>query len=217
MRPSTYYIPLILIILFTTQESCEEESVPIQSGSYFPLDEGKEWEYVRWIRVGLDEPPGFIMDTLSLHVGYEVKVDGRTYKSIVDPEGNVDKLVRVEGSKYLARQHELYQNDYSHEYVFLDTDKAVGESWAYIKDGGYSKTKYTIEAKRATHTYNGLVYKNVIKVRVNYYYRDVDGNFEHAHTVFHYYAPGVGEIYNFYPYPISSRYGDVSSFISNDK
>jgi hypothetical protein len=113
----------------------------------------------------------------------------------------------------------LYSSDFSHEYVFLDTDKAVGESWHYIKtDAGYSKAEYIILEKGATANVLGVVYNDVIKVQVNYY-QPVAGTDDHELWLssVHYYAKGVGEIYSFYPYPASFTYSDLSSFIMNNK
>jgi hypothetical protein len=208
-----------IISLFLTFAllSCEEHNAPSpENHSYFPLDEHRKWQYQRWIANGLDDSPGHLFDTLNLTIGNDVTVDGKLYKEIAHVNGAVDKIVRIEGSKYFARKHELYQADFSHEYVFLDTEKAVGEAWSYIKDQGYSKTEYVIQAKDATHTILGVNYENVIEVRVNYYHQAQSGEFERWATVIHYYAEGVGEIYHFYPYP-TLVYGDLSAFIMNDK
>jgi hypothetical protein len=194
--------------------ACGEDDAPNQP--YFPLDALRQWQYQRWIAYATDDSPGQLFDTLTLTVQNEVTVEGQLYKEIVDASGNLDKIVRIEGSKYLARNHELYQSDFSHEYVFLDTDKAEGESWSYIKDDGYSKTEYVIQGKNVTHTIQGVEYKNVIEVKVNYYQLAMSGEFDLWASAVHYYAKGIGEIYHFYPYP-TLMYGDVSSFIINGK
>jgi hypothetical protein len=216
MKRSTCRIAGILpMLLISGLLSCEEHNAePDQS--YFPLDPQHEWRYQRWIANGLDNPPGQLFDTLVLTVQNDVTVEGKVYKEVVDEIGILNKIVRREGSKYFARNHELYQSDFSHEYVFLDTDKAVGESWSYIKDEGQSKTEYVIHAKNATHTIQGVEYKHVIEVEVNYYYLAPGGDFEQWGTVVHYYAAGVGEIFHHYPYP-TLMYGDVSSFIMPGK
>jgi hypothetical protein len=194
--------------------SCEEHIQP--NLPYFPLDSSNEWRYQRWISSGAKGTPAWLMDTSTLIVQNEITIDGKVYREIVDENGFVDKIVRIQGSKYFARNHELYRSDFSHEYVFLDTDKAVGESWSYIKDDN-SKTEYVIQARNATRTIGGIEYKNIIEVRVNYFNPTPSGEFEHWVTALHYYAKGVGEIYHYYPYPISLRYGDVSGYIIDSK
>lgn len=191
--------------------SCDEEHPLKQSsGDYFPLEDSKKWSYERWLSMSIS--PDVILDTMHLRVDGDITVDGKSYKQILDHNGDVDKIIRVEGSMYFGRDHELYSG-YSHEYMFLDSEKPEGYSWFYIKDEGMSKTEYVISAKNTEHTILGKTYTDVIEVQVNYY--DMYGTDEltYRSSVIHHYAKGVGEIFNFYPYPVSLYYGDVSSFI----
>jgi hypothetical protein len=208
-------LPMIFVIaLLACEESTETTKQVEPDQSFFPLNPKREWRYERWLTN--DATPGQIIDTLTLTIAGEVTVDGKVYREIKTPDGSIDKIVRVEGTQYFARNHELYGLDFSHEYVFLDTYKGEGESWYYIKDVGSSKTEYVIQARNATHTIQGKEYKNVVEVRVNYYRLGAEDKFEQWASVIHYYAQGVGEIYHYYPYP-TLMYGDVSSFILADK
>ena len=204
------YILVLLILL----PSCEEDSDPGLTGNYFPLNNGREWTYERWLANGPDE---MIWDTVTLQVQGSSIIDGQSYSQIIDPEGRVEtKVVRVEGSRYFGRHHELY-GSFSHEYVFLDTDKAVGESWSYIKDGGSSKTEYVIAAINSSQVVAGIKYNDVIEVKVNYYQQTPAGNYELWLTALHYYAKDVGEIFHHYPYPVSRLYGDINAYLINDR
>ena len=62
-----------------------------------------------------------------------------------------------------------------------------------------------------THIVNGVGYKNVIKIDVNYYSKHLDGiNYSLLYSARHYYANGVGEIYSFYPYGASGMFCDLN-------
>jgi hypothetical protein len=201
-------ILLTCISILSAIIGCDTNEVSPSEGDYFPLG-GREWSYQRWLS-GVDND-STVWDTLRLRVEGTVDIEGKSYVRMGDPAGFGGKFVRVEGSKYYGRNHELYGNDFSAEYVFLDTEKSVGESWEYIKDSGARKTEYVIKAVNASHTLLGVTYKNVIEVNVNYYYKD-NGVFQLSYTVVHYYAKGVGEIYHYYPYP-SLVYGDLSGLL----
>jgi hypothetical protein len=207
----------LLLLSIMVLNGCQtEDANPQYPDSYFPLENNREWKYQRWMSHDAYNPLDMIWDTLKIHVQGDVVVDGKTYKEIFDNKGFPNKLIRAEGSKYYGRNHEWYGNDFSHEYIFLDTDKAVGESWSYLKDDGLSKTEYIVLAKSTTVNILGVEYKNVIELQVNYYQLSADSQFKEYVlwvTAFHKYAAGVGEIYSFYPAPASEMYGDLSSFL----
>jgi hypothetical protein len=209
---NTISLILYLAILF----ACDNENVqPFnRQTDYFPLESGKQWQYQRW----LDNLPAgensAIFDTLKLSVQGDTIVDDQAYKIINDQFGNIDKIVRRSDGQYFGRHHELY-GTFSHEYVFLDLTKAPGESWSYVKDEGATKTEYVILSKGGTKTVSGIEYSNVIEVQVNYYNLSSNGGFELWVSAFHYYAEGVGEIYHYYPYPVSLVYGNITGLILN--
>jgi hypothetical protein len=205
----------IILIIFATLllAACDDRDIqPTTSADYFPLNSGQEWHYQRWVDNLPADASKNIWDTLKLAVAGDTVVEGKTYKIIADEAGNIDKIVRKEGAQYLGRHHELY-GDFSHEYVFLDLNKSVGESWSYLKDGGTTKTEYTILSKNANHTVSGVEYNNVIEVKVDYYNITITGDFELWVTAVHHYADGVGEIYHYYPYPVSLVFGNISGYI----
>jgi hypothetical protein len=207
MKPIQQFIVPMLVLSGMTIFSCESDTEPKLSGDYFPLEESRQWQYLRSVADGEVDSPTPGADTLTLTIGAELELDGKIYREILGEEGRV---VRVDGSKYFGRRHELYFSDTT-EYVFLDTDKEAGESWFYLKNDGATKTEYVIEAKNTSVSINGKQYQNVIKVRVNYYAANEQGTFEYLNSAFHYYAAGTGEIYRFYPDMIFGN--DVTDFI----
>jgi hypothetical protein len=201
----------ILLPAILALSSCEEPTAEVKT-DYFPLEKNHQWTYHRRISsAGTVDSLNHPLDTLTLRIQGDVIMEDRSYVQFVDKNGNVDKLVRTDGSKYYGRHHEIYSG-FSHEYVFLDVSKQPGESWSYVKNDGYSKTEYVILSKNSARTILGITYKEVIEVQVNYYQPTPDGEKLWV-TALHYYANGVGEIYHYYPYPVSGVYGDISSFI----
>ena len=198
-----------LLLLLT---SCFDKDPEIAPADYFPLPDNRTWTYQRLIGDGNDDSSDKVFDTLHLYVAGDTLVEGRSYKQIMNRNGNTDKVVRKEGTQYFGRDHELY-GGYTHEYMFLDLGKKAGDSWFYIKYGGSYKTEYVIKATDATHTIHGKVYTGVIEVEVNYYYATAPDQFEYRFSATHYYANGVGEIYNFYPHQSSFHFGDLSTLL----
>ena len=78
-------------------------------------------------------------------------------------------------------------------------------------------TEYVISAINPSKISSGVLYKNVIEVQVNYYQQTTSGDYELWGTVYHHYAKGVGEIYNYYPYPASLKYANISAHLINDQ
>jgi hypothetical protein len=152
-----------------------------------------------------------IHDTLVFRVHGDTVVEGKSYRKIIDQNGIVDKIVRVEGTKYYGRSHELYSG-FSDEYMFLDSGKPPHSSWTYLKAGG-GKTQYVIRARSTKHNISGIQYEGVIEVEVNYYSESSPGLYTYWLTSLHYYAEGLGEIYNHYPYPVSGFYADSNSIL----
>jgi hypothetical protein len=204
-------IKIILSIL--ALYACDGAEIqPNSSGDYFPLKDGQQWSYQRWIDFSSDDPVKTSFDTLTLLVSGDTVVEGKTYRVITDGYGNIDKIVRRSGVQYFGRHHEFY-GTFSHEYIFLDLSKAPGQSWSYVKDEGLTKTEYVIVSKNGKQTFLGIEYDNVVEVKVNYYNLSSSGDFELWVSALHYYAEGIGEIYHYYPYPVSFTYGDITGYI----
>jgi hypothetical protein len=185
--------------------NCEEANTRVET-DYFPVVEGLAWRY-RWAQYATIDSSLLMEDTVVLYADGDTLLENKSYKRIVDKTGQIDKLVRTEGDRYYGRNHELYTG-FSEEYLFLDTGVPEGQSWSHIKNNGVDITEYVVEEKNATQVFNDVTYRGVIELKVNYYY--VDGGERHYRfSTRHYYAPGVGEIYAYYPYP-SRTYSNLN-------
>ena len=206
---------LLVITILAAFGSCKYDSIQLPKGNYFPLENNTEWVYQR--KLGYNEADSSIwsMDTLSNKVGGDTLVGGKMYKIILGADDNIEKVIRVDGNQYFGRRHELY-GSFANEYMFLDTDKPVGSSWIYFKDDSTRQTEYIIKAKNSKHIISGKVFEYVIELEVNYYYKELD-RFKYWLTTKHYYAKDVGEIYTFYPYPVSGFYSNSSLFLIANK
>lgn len=200
--------------------SCHYESIsPNEKADYFPLEDKSQTNYLKeYGNMVADETSIWWSDTVTLTVSGDTVIDGLSYKIITTQFGWIEKVVRREGSRYFGRNHEMY-GGFSWEYLFLDTSLPVGSTWEHIKNQGQTKTVYVVEEVNSTHVLNGVKYKDVIKLNVNYYdtYTE-DESFEYRYSVVHYYANGIGEIYAYYPYPASGAYSDLKiSILPNSK
>jgi hypothetical protein len=204
---SLAFFALLLIQLMV---SCETHSIlPETPKDYFPLSDNFHVNYLKENIFGGENETVWASDTVTLTVLADTLVEGLSYKRVINDYGFLDKIVRKEGSRYFGRNHEFY-GGFSHEYMFLDTKAPVDSSWVYIKDNGNTKTEYVIREVNANHTINGVEYKDVIKLDVNYYNNRADGiNFELGLSSKHYYANGIGEIYAYYPPYLSGMYNSV--------
>ncbi len=191
--------------------SCEHQSIlPEKPKDYFPLSDNFQLSYLKENIFEGENETVWSSDTVTFTVLGDTLVEGLVYKKMNNNAFRMlDKIVRNEGSRYFGRNHELY-GGFSHEYMFLDINAPVDSSWVYIKDNGNTKTEYVVKAVNATHTVNGIEYKDVIKLDVNYYNNYTDGiNFELWLSSKHYYANGIGEIYAYYPPNLSGMYNNV--------
>lgn len=178
--------------------NCEEAAVSADEPSYFPLFSGATWQYYRAHYYTTDSSL-MSADTIVQYADGDTLLDNKRYTKIVDNAGNISKLVRIEGSRYFGRNHELYTG-FSDEYLFLDSDVPETQSWEHIKNDGVNITAYVVNRKNATQIFHGVTYHDVIEMKVNYYYID-NGARHYRFSTWHHYAKGVGEIYAYYPYP----------------
>ncbi len=206
----TSVLGLPVLFLIQMLLACTEHDIsPETSKEYFLLDDHTQLDYLmEYISTG-DNETIWYSDTVTLTVLGDTLVEGISYKKIVNEYGFLEKIVRNESTQYFGRNHELY-GGFSNEYMFLDTKVRVDSSWDYIKDGGNTKTEYVVKKAGANLTVNGVEYKDVIELDVNYYNNYTDGiNLELWLSAKHYYAKGIGEIYAYYPPTLSGMYNNV--------
>lgn len=190
------FASLASLALSSCEESANRPKLPTEEG-YLPLNNGTKWEYTL-VHYTINTDELIKTDTTEIVISGDSVLTGKTYKKITGPTSDL-KLVRKEGSEYFGIHHDLYGTGTTQEYKFLDESLPANSSWEFIKDP-YSKTEYLIVAKDISKTINGVEYKNVIEVAVNYYYKQEDQWIKHL-TIQHCYAKGIGEVYAFYPYP----------------
>jgi hypothetical protein len=196
---------LLSFILIQFLYSCCDHEITV-TPDYFPLSDNSSAHYQKEY-LSMHDHTIWATHTVTLNVSSDTLIDGLTYKKIENEHGILEKVVRHEGNKYFGRNHELY-GGFSKEYLFLDTSVPVNGTWEYIKDGGQTKTEYVVKEVNASHVVNGVEYKQVIKVEVNYYDSYNDGvNLEFRYSTKHYYANHIGEIYAYYPEYASNVFG----------
>jgi hypothetical protein len=203
MKTITSILLAVTGLILVQCDNAENETVV---KDYFPLQENAQWNYLQSY-FSTEEKSIFLWsDTVQYVVKGDTVLDGTLYKKVVGPFGNLIKLVRKEGGKYYGRNHELYVG-LNTEYLFLDEDAKANDSWKHYKNDGYTLTEYKIRATNSKHTFNGIDYQDVMELQVNYYYKEGE---EYAlnYSTLHYYAPGIGEIYTYYPYPVSFAFAN---------
>jgi hypothetical protein len=190
----TQYLRIIALALGASFLSACEETDPAVDGldDYFPLENGIEWTYTQsLVQAGVE-----LIQAEELHwrIDGDTVIDNKSYTRIMDvTSGFIKKVVRKEGTKYYGRNHEMY-GGFTHEYVFLDTDIAEGDSWHYFKYDGAIKTEYVVKSVDATRNINGTAYQNVLELEVNYYDKIGENEYQLNSSITHAYAKGVGEI-----------------------
>jgi hypothetical protein len=209
-RNSRIGFGVLSFILVQILHSCyDHEIAVIEPPDYFPLSESSSADYLKEYLSTADQTI-WASQTVTLTVSGDTLIDGLTYKKIRNEFGILEKVARREGNKYFGRNHELY-GGFSKEYLFFDADVPANGTWEHIKNDGQTKTEYVVKEVQATHVVNGVEYKDVIKVEVNYYDKYTDSvNFEFRFSTKHYYANHVGEIYAYYPYPASGMFSDLN-------
>lgn len=194
------------LILLLGVLSCDSDESFDHSGNYFPVYEGSEWTFERKIGNALEFHD---FGTITYLTSGPVFMDGKYYYRV--SRGQVDDhyfYVRRNQAEYFEINTVYFNNT---EYKFLDTKKNVGESWEYAVPDYEQRVKYTVVSKNAIQNVKGTVYRNVITIGVQYYYKDDAGEFQPQLFAEHVYAEGVGEVYSYMPYPASLVYGDVKA------
>lgn len=201
----------------------EEDDIPeediteeiIIEEDYLPLKDGAKWEYlVEGIATFFDEPRP--MDTLTIWISGDSIYNGETYKIVKTSEiphyyypYYVGKLLRKEGSEYFGTYWNRFIEGGRPANKFLDDNLPVNSTWLpYPYNIEDRKVEYKIVAKNSTRTIHGIEYKDVIEVERNHFilYKN---KWELNSTLTQWYAKGVGEIYAYYPYPLSKVYHDL--------
>jgi hypothetical protein len=211
MNTTFIKIPIAVFACVAFLQSCENHAVsPVIPEDYFPLKEGIELNYYQENTSTSDPSEIWNKDTVHVTISKDTIIEGIQYKRVLNNFGRLEKFVRKEGTQYFGRQHEFY-GSFTPEYMFLDTSVPVNGSWTHIKNEGHTKTEYVVKSKGNKQTIHGVEYNDVIELDVNYYNDYNDGvTMELLCTAKHFYANGVGEIFTYYPYPVSEMFSNVT-------
>jgi len=202
---------LIFAALFATIflfSGCDDENESI-SGDYYPLNDRTEryQEYIySWTDDAIiDHPWG----TTTVEIASSTKVDGKDYK-VVSHSLGFQRLLRKESCRYFARDQVYAGGPYDdNEYMFLDVSLPVGSTWTIDQPNMGRSVVFTIKEKNTSIEEFDRTFNDVIVVQEETY-RGVE---EVPLTSYRYYQKDVGEVYNYLPYPLSLRYGDIASIL----
>jgi hypothetical protein len=185
-----------------------EESV---SQNYFPLRPGETRLYDIYMADEKEDINGEIFFRKSISTIRDTLIDGKRYTLTFDSFEK--KAIRRTGNVYIERIYNQYDDIFLEETKFLDTRLPVGASWEHNPyDDGF-KTTFTIRAKGISKTFANQTFNNVIIIERQRFYSDGRGGWDFWLSSWHYYAPGIGEVYSFAPYPLSYTYADLSAVL----
>ncbi len=168
------------------------------SGDYFPTTANSNWTY-----------QDLLGDTVKYTcTNYNVTVNSNIYKLFVSTQGD----------SAIYRKDSLLGNYYTYgtfaadsrfiEYKFLDDKVAVNSFWESdtlsTSTLGFPityKIRFTIDAKNAPYTINGIALDSVIKVRQEVLVQATPGLFtiQNSETTYSYYAKKVGLVWLDFP------------------
>jgi hypothetical protein len=171
---------LVYILLLSSLCHCTrpEEAEPL-SPDYFPTSENSRWEYT--------DTRGNTFITQALG---DTLIDAKTYAKLGMPQEYVTAVFRKEKGRYYSRMN-IY-GLFREEIMFLRDDLPAGSAWSSNHSPG-SKEVYTIVAKDAEREVDGVIYKNTIEVRTDYYYYS-EYQYKLSFSQSHIYAAGIGRV-----------------------
>jgi hypothetical protein len=202
---------LAFVALFITiflLSGCDDDNESI-SGDYYPLNDRTEryQEYIySWTdNAIIDQPWG----TTTVEIASSTKVDGKDYK-VVSHSIGFQRLLRKENCRYFARDQVYAGGPYDdNEYMFLDVSLPVGSTWTIEQPNMGRRVVFTIKEKNTSIEEFDRTFHDVIVVQEDTY-RGIE---EVPLTSYRSYQKDVGEVYNYLPYPLSLRYGDIASIL----
>lgn len=192
--------------------SCENNEFPATKavlGDYFPLGPEHRWEYVTVHRYG---NTGFnagvvLTDTMKLRAE-RLNWEGNYFQMREDNDG-----IYYGWSKWYRKDscRTFEFPAYAREFMFLDADLDLHQSWEARPYGDYNKTEFRVVEVNATKIVNGIRYNHVIEVLESSYWKGPEGEdpFTLSSETRHYYAKDVGEIYSYETYGVGGEEGSI--------
>src|SRR5688500_17268826 len=157
----------ILSCVFITLISCEKEKIDLKN--YFPLVDGTEWCYGNYYE---GEPLPFLAATWKIQG--DTTLDGKVYKEL-NLFDQPYKIIREENGEFFKRKVSGFGTTTGYELLFLKTNDADGATWEQL----IGTDKYVISQEVIPElTLNGELWKDVIKVTIQIFYTNLDGEFE---------------------------------------
>src|SRR5687768_3648448 len=132
VRPISTCIFLVFLsfLINCSPEDEEIRSVPVK-GNYYPMIPGSQWKYVQQSVCNWPDSSKICYDTMTYVVGGDIWESDPEFKPVSASYGTV-KWIKVKGNQYSS------MGAYIPTYMFLDTNKALNESWSctsqYIQD-----------------------------------------------------------------------------------
>jgi hypothetical protein len=201
----------LFLFLTIVSVSCSDDNPT--PGNYFPLEAGTVWNYELY-QTDAKEAFGDFMSEARRFVKGDSVIDGSQYVLYEDQLGAW--AVRREGSAYYQRFSIGYPSGFSDEYKFLDTEKSVGFTWdQFPGPHDFVKVTFSIRSRNASRKFLDKVYTNLIVVEEQHLVPDGSGGWNNWRSIWRYYAPGIGEIYSYAPYPLSNMFLDVSTVLKS--
>ena len=187
-------LTLISAALLAAVSACDNEPTP--KADYFPTRPNATWHYAN-TALGNGGSEVWGGDTITFRIGRDTLVDGKKYVLLADARGRYKWGIRKEnGNCYMLPFEEF--NRYT-ERVFLKDNLPVGSSWEEVSPDGYYKYAYTITARLPEKTIRGKVYRDVMEVEEERFFKGYGGEYNSPGKIQHIYARNVGEIYAYYP------------------
>ena len=188
-------LSLLSAALLAGVSACDHEPVAAKA-DYFPTRPGATWHYANTTLNGFGSEVWGV-DTTTFRIGEDTLVDGKKYVLLNQINGFHKWGIRKENGNYYFIPFEQYNRDT--ERVFLKDHLPAGSRWEELSPNGYYKYVYTITARLPEKTIRGQVYRDVIEVEEERFFKGTDGQFVAPGKIQHCYAKNVGEVYAYYP------------------
>jgi hypothetical protein len=194
----------------------------LEAQNYYPLDLGKTWTYqvteyatsdtnrtdTKGLLNGTAKREQWGTATVTHTVQKDTLFNGKTYKIIGSSRDGSRQFVRFEGSDFFRFNAETF-----HEDNFLKSGLTEGNLWIdYANEAQTAGTLYKVVKVHQQLVVKGKAYQNVLEIG------EMNGTLEQLvtfiqykqpFTLTKYYAPNVGLIYQYAPYPFGGTYSDL--------
>ncbi len=201
MKQLTFILTVVAAALGCNDDAKIDHTLPVH-GEYMPLIGTKQ----SFLREELTSPQSiepWFFDTIQVASGTDLNLAGKNWQTLQYFDGlefnDNYKIFRRNGSQYLRPPLTLNGEDV----VFLDLEKAVGETWQYWSGSSNdAKIIFIVKSIDNVRTVNGLPYENTIEMQMDVFAHGSTGWYlvSSENTIF---AKDVGEILSnqgFYTY-----------------